>query len=121
MLLVEDDPIVARMYSKLFIAEGFEVHVIDNGQDCLSATIYFHPDIIILDIMMPKMNGLDVLNALRFHDETKLIPVIVQTNLSDKTYEEEALRRGAVKYIVKSQIENKKLVNIIRDVLKRPL
>lgn len=117
ILLVEDDPIELKMYERLFTKEGFEVFVVTNGQDCLSAALYFHPDIILLDIMMPKMNGMDALNALRFNEQTKSISIIVQSNLSDGKYKDEALRRGAAKYLIKSQVENKDLVALVRSLI----
>jgi PleD family two-component response regulator len=117
ILLVEDDVIESRMYQNLFAKENFELVAVDNGQDCRAKAIEMKPDIILLDVMMPKMNGFETLDVLQFDAETKGIPVIMLTNLSDKHYEDEALRRGAVKYIIKSQIENSKLLRIIRDII----
>jgi PleD family two-component response regulator len=117
ILVVEDDQPESRLYQNLFSKEGFEVVAIDNGHDCREKAIAEKPDVILLDIMMPQMNGFETLDVLRFDEETKKIPVVMLTNLSDKHYEDEALRRGAVKYVVKSQIENSKLVALVRDVM----
>lgn len=116
ILLVEDDPAESRLYQNLFTKEGFEVIAIDNGQECRGKAIETKPDVILMDIMMPKMNGFETLDVLRFDAETRKIPVIAITNLTDPDNQEEAMKRGAVKYIVKSQIENKKLVEIVRAV-----
>lgn len=116
ILLVEDDPAESRLYQNLFTAEGFEVIAIDNGQECRGKAIEIKPDVILLDLMMPKMNGFETLDVLRFDAETRKIPVIVLTNLSDPQNQKEAMNRGAVKYVVKSQMENKKLVQLVRDV-----
>lgn len=117
ILLVEDDPMESRLYQKLFKLENFEIVTIGNGHDCREKALEEKPDIILLDIMMPQMNGFETLDVLRFDEVTKKIPVIMLTNLSDKHYEEEALRRGAVKYVIKSQIENDKLVILVKDII----
>lgn len=117
VLLVEDDPAELRLYRNVLGAEGFEVVALENGQDSRQKAVDEKPDIILLDVMMPKMNGFEALDVLQFDPATKKIPVIILTNLSDPHYEEEALHHGAVKFLVKSQTENKQLVQIIRDVL----
>ena len=117
VLLVEDDAEESRMYQKLFSLEGFEVTAIDNGQDCRAKAIEVKPDVILMDIMMPKMNGFETLDVLRFDAETRKIPVIMLTNLSDADTKEDCMKRGAVKYIVKSQMEPKKLVETVREVV----
>ena len=105
------------MYQRLFALEGFEVVAIDNGQDCRSKAVEVKPDVILLDIMMPKMNGLDVLDVLRFDADTRKIPVIMLTNVSDSQTRDESMRRGAVKYVIKSQMDNKKLVDLVREIV----
>jgi CheY-like chemotaxis protein len=117
VLLVEDDPAELRLYRNVLIAEGFEVVALGNGENCRQTAVDEKPDIILMDIMMPKMNGFEALDVLQFDAKTKKIPVIVLTNLSDPHYEEEALHHGAVKFLVKSQTENKQLVTVIKDVL----
>jgi len=117
ILLVEDDPVEQRLYQNVFSQEGFEVVAIGSGKECHEKAVGCTPDIIILDMMMPEMNGLDTLDVLQFDPETKKIPVVAFSNLSDAEYQTEALRRGAIKYIVKSQIENKELVRTIRDII----
>jgi len=78
----------------------------------------FRPDLILLDIMMPKMNGLDTLDVLHFDEALKNIPIVVFTNLSDQHYADEAMRRGAIKFITKSNIENSALIQTIRDIIQ---
>jgi two-component system, NtrC family, sensor kinase len=117
ILLVEDDPIEQRMYVNLFTQEGFEVAAVNNGKECHPKAVEMHPDLILLDMMMPEMNGLDTLDVLQFDPVTKKIPVIAFSNLSDTQYQQEAMRRGAIKFIIKSQIENKELVQTINDVI----
>jgi CheY-like chemotaxis protein len=117
ILLVEDDPIEQRMYQNLFAQEKFEVFTVNNGKECHGKAIDTEPDIILLDMMMPEMNGLDTLDVLQFDPQTKKIPVIAFSNLSDPQYMDEAMRRGAVKFIIKSQIENKELVRTVNDII----
>ena len=117
ILLVEDDEMESRMYQRLFSQEGFEIVAIENGEECHQMALEFKPDIILLDVMMPKMNGFETLDILEMDPETKKIPVIIFTNLSDPQYAEESLHRGAVKFIIKSQFENKQLIQIINDII----
>ena len=117
VLLVEDDPTESRLYQNLLAAEGFAVVAIDNAQECRQKIIEEKPDVVLLDIMMPKMNGFEALDVLQFDAETKKTPVIMLTNLADPRYEEESLRHGAVKFLIKSQTENKQLISIINDVI----
>ncbi|OGG11717.1 hypothetical protein A2Z00_03675 [Candidatus Gottesmanbacteria bacterium RBG_13_45_10] len=116
-MLVEDDPTESRLYKTLFIKEGFEVMAIENGQDCRQSALDFKPDVILLDVMMPKTNGFEVLDILKFHPETQIYPVIMLTNLSDQHFVDEALSHGATKFIVKSNIDNKNLIQTVRDVI----
>ena len=118
ILLIEDDPIESRLYQRLFTQEGFELVVMENGQNCRQKALKEKPDIILLDIMMPQVNGFESLDLLRTDPETKKIPIIMFSNLSDNHYAEESIRRGAVKYIIKSQVENKELVRIINDIIR---
>lgn len=117
ILLVEDEPTESRLYQNLLTQEGFTVVAIDSAQESRQKAVDEKPDVILLDIMMPKMNGFEALDVLHFDPETKKIPVIMLTNLSDPRYGDESLQHGAVKFLVKSQTENKQLVAIIRDVI----
>jgi CheY-like chemotaxis protein len=117
IMIVEDDPAEMRLYQNVLSKEGFEVVSLENGQDTRQKAIDEKPDLILMDVMMPKMNGFEALDVLQFDAETKKIPIIMLTNLSDPHYEEESLQHGAVKFLIKSQVENKQLVQIIRDVL----
>lgn len=117
ILIVEDDPLMLRLYQKAFGFEGFDVFVAANGQEGLEETRNSKPTLILLDIMMPKMNGLEVLEKLKADPETKKIPVVILTNLSGAEDAETALSKGAVKYIVKSEYTPKEVVTMVREVL----
>lgn len=117
ILIVEDDLLMSRMYQKIFTFEGFEVHIAGDGQEGLDQARSIKPTLILLDVMMPKMNGLEVLEKLKNDNELKTIPVIMLTNLAGQQDAETALQKGAIKYLVKSEYEPKQLADIVKDVL----
>lgn len=112
ILLVEDDIGLATVYKARLEAEGFEVFHCDNGESALSDAIKFKPDLILLDVMMPKISGFDVLDILRNTPETVNIKVIMLTALSQPKDVEKAKTLGADDYLVKSQV-------VIADVIDR--
>src|SRR5690348_16475946 len=97
ILIVEDDPLLSRKYQKIFTFEGFEVEMANDGEDGLEKIRASKPIIVLLDVMMPKMNGLQVLEKLKLDPETKHIPVIMLTNLAGQQDAETALSKGAVR------------------------
>lgn len=112
ILLVEDDTALAGVYKSRLELEGFEVAHVGNGEDALSKAVEFKPDLIVLDAMMPKINGFDVLDILRNTPETTNVRVIMLTALSQPTDKERAKALGADDYLVKSQV-------VISDVVER--
>lgn len=119
ILLVEDDPLIYRMYQKLFSLEGFETETAENGQEGLDKLATFKPDVILLDIMMPKMNGLEMLTKLKSEESTKDIPVAVLTNVSDMGVANEIFAKGADLSIVKSETEPDTVIEWINSVLAK--
>jgi len=117
VLIVEDDPLMSRMYQKIFTFEGYEVNMAGDGQEGLDKARSDKPTIILMDIMMPKMNGLEALEKLKADPETKTIPVIMLTNLAGQQDAENALSKGAIKYIVKSEYEPKQVTNMVKEIL----
>ncbi len=117
ILIVEDDPLMSRMYQKIFTFEGYEVVMAGDGEEGLEKIRSEKPTLVLLDVMMPKMNGLQVLEKLKIDPETKAIPVIMLTNLAGQQDAETALSKGAVKYIVKSEHEPKEIANIVKEIL----
>ena len=117
ILITEDDPLMARMYQKIFTFEKYEVEMAGNGEEALEKVRSFKPTLILLDIMMPKMNGLQVLEKLKADPDTRPIPVIMLTNLAGTQDAETALARGAVKYIIKSQYEPKQVADMVKEIL----
>ncbi|HUD10295.1 MAG TPA: response regulator [Candidatus Saccharimonadales bacterium] len=105
ILMVEDDDALSLAYIERLKAEGFNVRRVANGEDALAIAISFHPDLVLLDVMMPKVNGFDVLDIFRNTPETTNLKVIVLTALSQESDKDRAESLGADDYLVKSQVE----------------
>lgn len=112
ILLVEDDVALAAVYRSRLELEGFDIREVNNGEDALSAAVEFKPDLILLDAMMPKISGFDVLDILRNTPDTTNIRVIMLTALSQSKDKERAEALGVDDYLVKSQV-------VIGDVVER--
>jgi len=112
ILLVEDDTALSSVYKSRLELEGFDVHEVNNGEDALSAAIEYKPDLVLLDAMMPKISGFDVLDILRNTPDTTNIRVIMLTALSQPKDKERAEGLGVDDYLVKSQV-------VIGDVVER--
>jgi DNA-binding response OmpR family regulator len=112
ILLVEDDDDLANVYQMRLETEGFSVKRVPNGEDALAAAIEFKPDLILLDAMMPKVSGFDVLDILRNTPETANIRIIMLTALSQESDKQRAEQLGVDEYLVKSQV-------VIADVVER--
>lgn len=117
ILIIEDDPLMLRMYQKIFTFEGYEVDLAADGQEGLEKVRTGKPTLILLDIMMPKMNGLQVLEKLKADPEMKKIPVVILTNLAGQQDAEKALMMGAIKYIVKSEYEPKQVADVVKQIM----
>lgn len=112
ILLVEDDDSLASVYSTRLEAEGFSIKRVPNGEEALAAALEFRPDLILLDVMMPKVSGFDVLDILRNTPETANLQVIMLTALSQESDKARAEELGVDDYLVKSQV-------VIADVVER--
>ena len=112
ILLVEDDMALPAVYRSRLEIEGFDVREANNGEDALSATVEYRPDLILLDVMMPKISGFDVLDILRNTPETANVRIIMLTALSQPKDKERAESLGVDDYLVKSQV-------VIGDVVAR--
>jgi CheY-like chemotaxis protein len=117
VFIVEDDPLMSRMYQKIFTFEKYEVETAGDGEEALAKVRAANPTIILLDVMMPKMNGLQVLERLKADPATKSIPVVMLTNLAGQQDAETALAKGAVKYIIKSEHEPKEVADMVAEII----
>lgn len=118
ILLIEDDPFLLSMYSTKFEIEKFKVVSANDGEKGLKAAKVEDPDIILLDIMMPKMNGFEVLEGLKADEKTKNIPVILLTNLNQKDEIERGLALGANDYLIKAHFMPSEVVDKIKEIIK---
>lgn len=112
ILFVEDDDALAGVYLVRLQAEGFDVKRVANGEEALAAAVSYKPDLVLLDVMMPKVSGFDVLDILRNTPETANLKVIMLTALSQDTDRKRAEQLGVDDYLVKSQV-------VISDVIDR--
>jgi len=112
ILLVEDDDGLANVYIQRLKGEGFQVKRVPNGEDALASAIKYRPDLIILDIMMPKVSGFDVLDILKNTPETADVKIVMLTALSQDADKQKADKLGADDYLVKSQV-------VIADVIEK--
>jgi DNA-binding response OmpR family regulator len=120
ILIVEDEKSLADLLAEKLQADGFEVATAGNGEDGLSKALEWRPDVILLDVVMPKMDGMTMLHKLREHDEGKKIQVIMLTNLSDSQRVYEAMTNGVFDFLVKSNWEIDDLVQEVRAKVATP-
>lgn len=118
ILIIEDDLLMQRMYEKIFKFAGLEVELVDNGKEGLKKARSDSPSVILLDIMMPEMNGLEVLEEIKKDSKISHIPVAMLTNLSENKDAKKALSMGAEKYVVKSDQSPEELVSLVKGMLK---
>lgn len=118
ILLVDDDPLIIRMYEYRLSRDGYEMVLAFDGEGAFAEAKKENPDIILLDLMMPKMNGVETLKMLKEDRATKKIPVMLLTNVGDdKAYVDLTKEIGAVDYLVKSQTSLKELAEKIAKVI----
>jgi CheY-like chemotaxis protein len=118
ILLIEDDERIAKFYTILFQAKGFRVENARDGVEGVDMAQALKPSLILLDVMMPKMNGLMVLQTLRANADTESTPVVVLSNYMEPPLIQRALQLGAIEYVVKSQARPEQLVAALPSWLK---
>ncbi len=120
ILLVEDDISLRDVYYARLQAEGFELAVASNGEEALAAAVKERPDLIVLDVMMPRISGFDVLDIIRTTPEIAHTRVIMMTALGSPEDRERGEKLGVDKYLVKSQVTLEDVVATIKKVLESP-
>ncbi len=117
ILLVEDDQMLREMYQTKFKSEGYEVVTADNGGDGLSKALTDLPDIIMLDIILPMLDGFAVLEKIKANETTKHIIVILLTNLGTDEDRARGEKLGAVDYLVKANMTPEQVSKTIKKYL----
>lgn len=122
ILLVEDDAILVEMYQAKFELEGHDVRVATNGEECLEVLKEHTPELILLDILMPKLNGFHVLKEIKKQPKLRQIPVILLTNLGEAEVDmnqELATALGVSDYLIKSRHTPDEVVEKVVRVLSK--
>lgn len=117
VLIVEDDPALLELYGHAFKAAGFETFIAHDGEEGLTLIQTKLPDCVILDILMPKMNGVEVLRNMRKEEKTKAIPVLVLTNYDN--YREKVQAFGIVDYLVKADVTLKDILERVQKIFQK--
>lgn len=120
ILLVEDDDTLAEVYRQRLELEGFDVRRSNNGESALSDAVEYHPDLILLDVMIPNLSGFDVLDILRNSPQSRNVYIIMLTALSQPKDAERAKQLGADDFLVKSQVVIGDVVARIKNKLNIP-
>jgi CheY-like chemotaxis protein len=122
ILLVEDDPMVVRMYERKLKLDGFNINTAFNGEKGLEELKKDRPDIILCDIMMPKMSGLEMLKIVKDDPQYKDLPVVMLTNLGDRAEDVEKCKElGAEDYWVKANMKLGEITEKIKKILAKYL
>lgn len=116
---MEDDLFIRELYERVLIKENFDVISAIDGEEGLEKAASV-PDIILLDIMMPKFNGIEILKKLKAHPPTKNIPIVLLTNLGQESIVREALKNGARGYLMKMRLSPYDLAGKVREFLANP-
>lgn len=114
--IIEDDATISQMYRMKFEADGFDVRLASNGLIGVSLIESFRPDVILLDIQMPEMDGAEALRRIRSHAWGKTIPVIVLTNLGEEEAPREMRSLGIQGYIVKANLTPRQVVAQVKAI-----
>ena len=118
ILLVEDEPALQKVAGEILRQEGFIFKSAIDGEEAIIIIKTDKPDLVLLDLILPKKDGFEVLKEMKADTQTKDIPVIILTNLEGTQDVERALELGAMNYLVKANYELVDIVKRIKDVLK---
>lgn len=115
--IIEDDAVISQMYRMKFEADGFDVQLANNGKRGVALVEAFLPDIILLDLQMPEMDGTEALEIIRKHEWGKNIPVIILTNLGEEESPKHIRALGIHSYIVKANLTPRQVVGRVKEAL----
>ena len=117
ILMIEDDVAMAEMYKKVFNFAGFDFDIGIDGEDGIKKASMDQYAVILLDIMMPRMDGIKVLEQLKRQESTKKVPVLILTNLDNDVISTEAMGKGAAGYVIKSEVSNDALIQRVKQLV----
>lgn len=117
ILLVEDDSFIQNMYVAKLTKEGFAVEVAEDGQHAIELAEQVVPDVVLLDVMLPKKSGWQVLKSLKESKVTRTIPVLILSNIGGQEDVDQALEMGAVDYLIKAHFIPSEVIDKIRTIL----
>jgi DNA-binding response OmpR family regulator len=115
--IIEDDPVISQMYRMKFEADGFDVQLAGDGRRGVALVEAFVPDLILLDLQMPEMDGTEALEIIRKNDWGKNIPVIILTNLGEEESPKQLRALGIHSYIVKANLTPRQVVQRVKEAL----
>lgn len=118
ILVVEDDKYLSGAYKVKLLKMGFEVRTAADGEEALAVLAEFIPDLILLDLVMPRKDGFATLEEIKKNDKWKSIPVLIATNLGQKEDVERGMKLGAIDYLVKTDTSVDDFVNKVKSILK---
>lgn len=118
ILIIEDDKFIIEPMEIIFKRSGFDVDIATDGQSGLELAKKNNPDIILLDIILPKMNGFDVLKKIRSDKKISEIPVVIVSNLAEEKDIKKGMQLGAFFYVVKSRLDVRELVKKVNKLLE---
>lgn len=117
--IIEDDSAIHQMYRMKFESEGFDVQLAGDGRAGVELVKTFRPDLVLLDMQMPEVDGLSALQQIRSHDWGKHVPVIILTNLGEEESPKELKSLGISGYIVKAELTPRQVVARVKEVLAK--
>lgn len=117
ILIIEDDRYISKMYQLKLSLDGFDVQVAENGRIGIEKVKELKPDIVLTDILMPELDGFEVIKMIKADEELKSTPILIMSNLGQEDHIQRGLELGALGYIVKSQYTPSKVVEKIKEIL----
>ena len=118
VLLVEDDPFMTTLLSREFAREGFDVTLAANGEDAPHLFRESNPDVMIIDILLPKKNGIEALRDIRALPDGANVPAVILSNLEEVSYMKEAETLGVKAYLIKANTQLPEIVAKVKEVLE---
>lgn len=118
ILLVEDDVFILELLADKLIKSGFEVSIAKNGEECMNVVKSLKPDVVLLDILLPKIDGFEILRQMKASQDLSNIPILIISNLGQKEEIQKARDLGANDYIIKANFTTSEIIHKINNILK---